>query len=204
MNVTVTSENKGRILIAEVPETLEELLGLLENFNDYEAEFYEINALKRKKEFITVRILMNILMQQTVIITYDNDHKPLLTNNGELISISHSGNWYALVSSRHSQPGIDIEQRTRRVQAVSKRFLSENELIFLDGNKLTEGMEIAWSAKECIYKRVGKRAYDFHTIQLSPFQASECGNLTATFRPDNTQFSLYYRQNELYTMVYSI
>jgi phosphopantetheinyl transferase len=204
MNITLTIQPNYRILIAEVTETIEELLSLLKNFNDYESEFYEINALKRKKEFISVRILMNILMEKNVIVRYDNDHKPILTNQKEQISISHSGNWFALISSTQSQPGIDIEKRTNRVRAVSNRFLSESEYNFLRGDDLTDGLEIAWSAKECLYKRIGNMAYDFHKIQLSPFSVTESGSFNATFIPNNTGFKLYYSQNELYTVVYSI
>lgn len=204
MNITLTIQPTYRILIAEVTETIEELLSLLKNFNDYKSEFYEINALKRKKEFISVRILMNILMEKNVIVRYDNDHKPILTNRQEKISISHSGNWFALISSTQSQPGIDIEKRTNRVRAVSKRFLSESEYIFLKGDEKTDGLEIAWSAKECLYKRIGNQAYDFHTISLSPFQLTESGSFDATFTPDNSEFRLNYSQNKLYTVVYSI
>ncbi len=204
MKTVLLEENNCRLLIAEVEESLEELFPLLDNFNHYSEEFFTINALKRKKEFISVRILMNLLMQRTVIITYDNDHKPFLTEHTHHISISHSGNFYALIESAFAPVGIDIEKRTRRVSSVSSRFLDENEREFLTRNGNTNGLEIAWSAKEALYKRIGKEAYDFHTLKIAPFPVDSGGRFNAVYTTKNEHYTLHYQQNEFYTVVYCI
>ena len=97
MKTTLLEENNCRLLIAELTESIEELLPLLDNFDEYATEFKQISTTKRKKEFISVRILVNILMQKNVVITYNNDHKPLLTNSDTHISISHSGNFVDII-----------------------------------------------------------------------------------------------------------
>lgn len=202
MKTTILEENNCRVLIAEVEESIEELFPLLENFNCYSNEFYTINALKRKKEFISVRILMNLLMQRTVTITYDNDHKPFLTENKHHISISHSGNFYALIESSCLPVGIDIEKRTQRVVKVSRRYLDDNELTFLNQKGDTAGLEIAWSAKEALYKRIGKEAYDFHLLKIEPFVPGLAGSFNAIYATKNARYTLYYLQNEFFTVVY--
>jgi len=204
MKIQVLEENNCRVLIAEVDETPDQLFPLLDNFNHYSDEFHTISAQKRKKEFISVRILMNLLLQRTVTITYDNDHKPLLTESPYHISISHSGNWYALIASMQAEVGIDIEKRTQRVSGVSKRFLDEKELDFLNKPGNTAGLEIAWSAKEALYKRIGKEAYDFHTLKIEPFLPDSTGSFRALYTKRNNYFTLHYQQNDLYTLVYCI
>lgn len=204
MKITCYNENNCLILIAEVNESIDELKPLLANFNDYEAEFMTINTIKRKKEFITVRILMNILLQKNVIITYNKNNKPFLTESPYSISISHSGDFFALAASDYAEPGIDIEKRTSRVLGVSKRFVNDQETAFLYNGHTTNGLEIAWSAKEALFKRIGKEASDFHTIRICPFKPGESGSFMANFLPSNTGYTLFYYQNENYTLVYSI
>jgi len=191
------------IIIAEITETTEELIPLLENFHSYENEFNQIKAAKRKKEYISVRILVNILMQKNVIIAYDNVHKPYLINSEYTISISHSGIYFALMVSRKGLAGIDIEGRTNRVFKVRERYLDRNELEFMMvDNGDTRALEIAWSAKEALYKVIGNEAYDFHTLKIKPFHADLQGSLKANFEPAEKEFTLHYIQNEDYTLVY--
>lgn len=194
-----------RIIIAEITETTEELIPLLENFDSYENEFKQINAAKRKKEFIAVRVLVNILMQKNVIIAYNNVHKPYLINSEYTISISHSGIYFALMVSRKNSTGIDIECRTNRVFKVRERYLDFNELAFMKvDNSDTRAMEIAWSAKEALYKVIGNEAYDFHTLKIKPFQPDSQGTLKAFFVTAELEFTLQYIQNQNYTLVYCV
>ncbi len=205
MKNKVLEPDHCRIIVAEITETTEELIPLLENFDDYENEFKQIKAAKRKKEYISVRLLVNILMQKNVIIAYDNVHKPYLINSEYSISISHSGIYFAIVVSRKGSTGIDIEGRTKRVFKVRERYLDRNELEYMMAdNDDTRALEIAWSAKEALYKVIGNEAYDFHTLKIRPFQPDFQGTLQACFEPSEQEFTLHYIQNQDYTMVYCI
>jgi 4'-phosphopantetheinyl transferase len=202
MKTTLIETKKSKILVAHVPETVEDLVPLLDNLNTYTSEFNQLNAPKRKKEFIAVRILMNILLGKSVIVTYDNNHKPYLTLSDLSISISHSGDYLAIMVTRDGDAGIDIECRTTRVRRVCKRYLTPSELAFTNNPTDTSALEIAWSAKEAIYKCIGKGANNFHTIKLSPFVADRKGIFEAVFEPTGQRFKLEYVQNETYTLVY--
>ena len=202
MKTTLLEENNCRLLIAELTESIEELLPLLDNFDEYATEFKQISTTKRKKEFISVRILVNILMQKNVVITYNNDHKPLLTNSDTHISISHSGNLVAIIASE-TPVGVDIEGRTTRVEKVSKRYLDAEELLLLypeNGN--TEGLELAWSGKEAMYKCIGRAASNFHTLKILPFEIADSGQFKAVFIPSGREFDLFFKINTNYTLVY--
>ncbi len=205
MNIQLLETEHCRIIIAEITEDIEELLPLLENYTSYENQFKQINASKRKKEFISVRFLMNILMQKNVIIAYNTVHKPYLINSEHTISISHSGNYFALIVSLNGGTGIDIECRTNRVYKVRERYLDTNELEFIMlENQNTRALEIAWTAKEALFKIIGSEAYDFHTLKICPFQPDQEGTLEATHEPSKRKFNLHYIQNQEYTIAYCI
>lgn len=206
METVLLRKANCRILIAEIPENWDQLIPQLANFNDYTDEFKQINAVKRKKEFISVRILMNILLRTTVRIKYDSDHKPYLSQHEPTtsISVSHSGNFYAVAASLKGVVGIDIEARTNRVVKVRKRYLDEEELTFLYPDESTGGLEIAWSAKEALFKCIGKDAYNFHTMKIQPFKQGKEGMLTALFTPTGKEYTLHFHQTDTYTLVYSI
>jgi 4'-phosphopantetheinyl transferase len=204
MKTTLLEQEHYRILIAEIPESVEELIPQLINFNDYENEFKQINASKRKKEYISVRFLMNILMQKNVIIAYDNVHKPYLPALDYSISISHSGSYYAIIASETSVAGIDIECRTNRVERVRERYLDQQELGFLHTPGDTRWLEIAWSVKEALYKCIGRESYDFHTLKIQTFEQKDQGSCRVVFAPANREFKVYYMQTESYTIAYSI
>ena len=194
-----------RIILAEINESAEELMQLLENFSVYEKEFSQINASKRKKEFLSVRVLVNILLQKNVIVSYNNVHKPYLLSSDFNISISHSGNYMAVITSREGQTGIDIERRTGRVSNVKERYLDSKELSFMaeiEGD--TRALEIAWSAKEALFKLIGKEAYDFKTIKIRDFVPENEGIIEAEFEPTNQHYQLHYLQNQDFTLVYCV
>lgn len=206
MESVLLQKTNCRILIANIPENWDQLLAQLENFNDYEEEFKQINTVKRKKEFISVRILMNILMRKIVLVKYDSDHKPYLHRYGSApsISVSHSGNYYAVAASLKGDVGIDIEARTNRVVKVRKRYLDEEELSFLYPKESTDGLEIAWSAKEALFKCIGKEAYNFHTMKIQPFKQGKEGMLTVLFTPTGKEYTLHFHLTDHYTLVYSV
>lgn len=205
MKIQLLEPDHCRIIIAKITETTEELIPLLENFTSYENEFKQIIASKRKKEFISVRFLMNILMQKNVIIAYDTVHKPYLINSEYSISISHSGNYFALIVSRNGLTGIDIECRTNRVYKVRERYLDKNELAFMLTDKPEScALEIAWTAKEALYKIIGNEAYDFHTLKIMPFEPDSEGTMVAIYEPKKKDFSIQYVQNQDYTFAYCI
>ncbi len=202
MKTTIVATQHAKILIAYVPESVDELMPLLANFNDYASEYKLINATKRKKEFLSVRILMNILIGKSVFMTYDTNRKPYLTLSGTSISVSHSGDYVAIMAAEKGVAGIDIECRTTRVGRVCERYLDPIEQSFLNDPADTSALEIAWSAKEALYKCIGKEAYNFHTLKLSPFKMASEGSLEAEFKPTGQRFDLEYVQNEAYTLVY--
>jgi phosphopantetheinyl transferase len=205
MNIKRFTYEEARILILQVDQSIDELIHRLTNFEVYQSAFLAIKNDKRKKEFLGVRIAMNILTDKNVIIDYDENQKPFLCDESWKISISHSQEWVAVIAHPEKEVGIDIECRTSKVSKVYKRYLNDVEQgIFFQENN-TELLEIAWSAKEVLYKIIGKEALDFaRQLHLEPFSSEKEGVIRATQTTNLKAFNLHYIQNNKFTMVYCI
>lgn len=193
------------ILIMQTEQSVEDLISELSNFEDYKTEFLAIKNEKRKREFLTVRIAMNILIKKNVIVYHDENQKPYLSGCDWKISISHSHDYVALIAHPYAEVGIDIECRTKKVAGVYQRFLNKEEQTYFFDNENTGLLEIAWSAKEVLFKILGKKVHDFAgQLHLFPFILQENGTLKAKQTSDFKLYNLHYLQNNKFTLVYCI
>jgi len=194
-----------RILIWELTESIDELLGLLKLTGLEVAECEKFTSTKRKLEYLGVRIALKKLLGDDVIICYNAEGKPSLSNNKFQISISHSNRWIAVMAHPTRPVGIDIERPSDKIQKLYTRFLSKTEQEELSDGKDNRQLQLAWSAKEALYKIIGKEAIDFaHQLRIFPFEVKTEGNLTALHVPTNTLYQLSYFQSPAYTLVYCL
>ena len=129
-------------------------------------QYLKISNTERKKEWLTVRILLTELLQKRVEIDYTKHNKPFLVNSNLNISISHSRDFVAVIISNSYFPGVDIERISERVSKIKHKFLNSQELNWCNGiKKLT----ICWSAKESVFK-IFEKELDFHDMVISKFE----------------------------------
>jgi 4'-phosphopantetheinyl transferase EntD len=86
--------------------------------------------------------------------------KPFLPGEKYHFSISHCGDYAAVIISTQSRVGIDIEQAVSKIEKIKHKFLNENELHLYpaaDEKLLT----LFWSAKEAVFKWYGDGEVDF-------------------------------------------
>ena len=140
--------NGAGVLIMEVTESLSDLEVRLSNFEIYKSAYENLKTDKRKLEFLSLRIAINELLNDTVEIIYDKGGKPALKCNPYHISLSHSGKWIAVMAHPTRKVGIDIECPTDKFEKLYKRFLSETEQEEIYHDKDLRKIQIAWSAKE--------------------------------------------------------
>ena len=125
----------------------------------------EIGLLKIRKEknsreyFLAVRKLLKN-EDSELTIKYDLKGKPYL-NKEKGISISHSNEIVAIGISNEIDFGIDIQYKTNKIFKIKNKFLSKNESKFLDKTNDIEFLIKLWSAKESIYKAIGKEGISF-------------------------------------------
>jgi 4'-phosphopantetheinyl transferase EntD len=83
--------------------------------------------------------------------------------------------------------------------------LSEAEQKALSEGKDLNQLQIAWSAKEALYKIIGKEAVDFSNhLQLFSFEAQKEGKINVVHIPTNKIYNLRYIQTSDYTLVYCL
>lgn len=147
----------------KIEEKEEDLLPLLQ-LNDL--EFMQFNAFinsKRKMHWLASRVLLRKLLNtdQFIELNFDEHKKPILGNFGFNISISHSGDYAAVMLSNSRPVGIDIELISPKIDRVKHKFLSAEEMNLLGEENLIEKLYACWSAKESVYKWFGQPGVDF-------------------------------------------
>ncbi|MBA2249723.1 MAG: 4'-phosphopantetheinyl transferase superfamily protein [Chitinophagaceae bacterium] len=112
------------------------------------------------------------------LIAIADTRKPFLQNEAYHFSISHCGDFAAVMVSKTQRVGIDIEMVTPKVEKIKHKFLNTEELLLLNrqeaiGNEqlaigkseLTDNqinkLTLLWSCKEAIFKWDGAGGIDF-------------------------------------------
>ena len=87
--------------------------------------------------------------------------KPFLENERYHFSISHCGDFAAVIISRDQRVGIDIETISEKIRHIVPKFLTEEERALLSATWIAKDATLFWSIKESIYKWYGEGLVDF-------------------------------------------
>lgn len=106
--------------------------------------------------------------------------KPFLENEKFHFSISHSGDYAAVLVSTANRVGVDIEIVSEKAERIKNKFLSFPEQLMVK-QVITKGFSISshelfaftWSIKEAMYKWYGLGGIDFRKhLQIEHLQIS--------------------------------
>ena len=123
-------------------------------------DLIKIRKGKNSREyFLAVRKLLEN-EDPELTIDYNLKGKPFL-NKQKGISISHSNEIVAIGISNEIDFGIDVQFKTDKVFKIQNKFLSEKESKFLGKKNDLESLIKVWSAKESIFKALGKEGVSF-------------------------------------------
>lgn len=153
----------------KIEESLEELI---EQLNPNKQELIEIERfrnIKRKKQNISARLLLNQLSNKKEILYYSKSGKPT-SKIFKNISISHSNNYSILIVSENNI-GIDIQYRHPNIEKISTKFLNNIELNNLNKDDPINEIHFIWCAKESIYKTLNNLPCSFKkNLEIKPIQ----------------------------------
>lgn len=194
---------EGQILIWDLCETVEQLLGRQTVVTQDELE--QFTAQKRKREYLATRVALMELTGAEIQVDYTHERKPFAVNSNLQLSFSHSADRVAVMIHPEKCVGVDIEKQGNKVAALYTRFMGEQEQCDFGQGSDVHVLQIIWSAKEALYKIIGKEAVDFaETLRVLPFNRQESGALEALHLPKAKKYTLHYMQKEGYTLVYCI
>jgi phosphopantetheinyl transferase len=156
-----------------------------------------------KEYFLAVRKLLEN-EDPELTIDYNLIGKPFL-NKQKGISISHSNEIVAIAISNEIDFGIDIQYKTDKVFKIQNKFLSEMESKFLGKKNDLESLIKVWSAKESIYKALGKEGVSFsNDLEIDIINDKDFFR-AGYYRKDNikTKFDLDFIYIEEYIICYA-
>ncbi len=174
--------------IWKIEETAEQLYSQLQ-LKNHETEYLNtlING-KRNLHWLSTRVLLRTMLNTDEYIDcqIDEHGKPYLTNFPHHISLSHSYDYAAVMISKNSPVGIDIELIKNKIERVARKFMSLAEMDFINPDHRIEHLYICWCAKEAVYKMYGKKNISFlENIKLSPFEWADSGSFPASLNAES-------------------
>jgi 4'-phosphopantetheinyl transferase len=186
---------KGILGIWELTESTERLISAFQ-FSEYEeTEFEKFKGEKRKIEYLSTRLLLQQLLNAKTEITYQKSGRPQIKNSPLHISVSHSAEFVAIFIS-DELVGIDVENVNRNIDRVTKRFLHQKELEWIEKSENRQFSKILfWCAKEAIFKCSNQAGVRFDTqIFIPPFEIGKTDFFKGILITENRKeyYSLWY------------
>lgn len=195
--------NEASVLVWKITENESSLEKMLVNLDSYRSDLDKLTSPKRRLEFLASRVALNAIMNRPVNVIYDLNGKPLLDNEFSYISISHSRKWVAVIHHPTLITGIDIECPTERINKIAHRFLNQTELDSFLGDDETKKTQLAWSAKESLYKIIGTEVADFASqLSVFPFDLQEEGTFNAMQHSNESIYEMHYLITEHFNLVF--
>jgi len=160
-------------------EVSEDYNTLLSKLNLDKEEINKLNSFKsegRKLEWLSVRNLINNLLERNARIIYNADNKPFLKGTTYNISISHSHKLTSIFLSKKNRVGIDLELMSHKISTLSDKFINDQEIVTSDPELRRYHLYIHWCAKEALYKICDKQDINFkENLTIFPFQPNDEG-----------------------------
>jgi len=170
------------LAVWKIEETEEQLLSGLQ-LKQHELDVIaSLSNGKRALHWLSTRLLLRTMLNTADYIDcrMDDHGKPYLVNSEAYISLSHSYDYAAVIISKQKQVGVDIELIKMKIKSIKHKFLSDVELAQKQIGDNTNGLYVAWCAKEAIYKWHGKKGLEFKQhIHIKPFKLKDEGSLQA-------------------------
>jgi phosphopantetheinyl transferase len=197
------SAGKGLLSVWQLSEPLEELISYFTPEELADQAFQRFTYEKRKAEWLATRALLKQMVVSTFEISYTSSGKPLLHHPVyRHISISHCRDFVAVYIHEDQCVGIDIESMNRNYAPITKRYLSEPEMLHVKENILCQCLY--WCAKEAIFKLVEDEGIDFRKqIEIIAFDPDK-EFFAARYISGNieTNYQLFYETFHEHCMVW--
>jgi 4'-phosphopantetheinyl transferase len=191
----------------KIEETADELYKQLQLDETEKAYTKKLSKSKRYLHWLGTRVLLRKMLRTEEYIDskVDSHGKPYLVSLPYHISLSHSFDYAAVMISKTSPVGIDIEQIKEKVERIAHKFMRPEEIAFIEDRHKIQQLYVCWCAKEAVYKCYGQKEVSFaDNISLQPFTFQHHDMLRAKLhkREVNIDYEVGYLQYEDYMIGY--
>ena len=158
----------------------------------------EITHPHKRLQHLAGRWLLKYLFPEfpLELIRIADTRKPFLENEIYHFSISHCGDFAAVIVSEKCRVGVDIEIPTHKVERIKHKFLHKEELELLKHKGMDSiiPLTLMWSCKEAVFKWWSYGNVDFSDqIRLLPSDLKVKGSINACFiEKESYDLSLHY------------
>lgn len=125
----------------------------------------DISHPHKRLQHLAGRYLLKLLFPNfpLQLIEIADTRKPFLASEDYHFSISHCGDYAAVIVSTENRVGVDIEIPQIKIRKISHKFLTPEEQLLLELIPLNHlhSLCLAWSIKEAIFKWYGEGQVDF-------------------------------------------
>ena len=164
-----------------IDESLHDLIMQLKPNKEELIAIERFRNIKRKKQNISARLILNALAKNKEIISYSKNGTPK-SRLFKHISISHSNNYCILLASNNNI-GVDIQYINPDIEKISDKFLNNIEKNSINKKNTIQEIHFIWCAKESIYKTLNNLPCSFKkNIEIKPIN-------------DNMRTIGYYKNN---------
>jgi 4'-phosphopantetheinyl transferase len=204
---TINFSPTTQILVWEITESLEELLGQVVLKEKTVLRLNKMKSEMHQRAFLSVRMLLKESGYTDFELHYDEFGKPYFLD-GKHVSITHSHHFSAIIISDETV-GIDIEMQREKIIRIADKFVNDKELNRLrsfDTEDYIKKLTIKWGAKEAIFKIRNEKGISFKDhIQVNPFEIEDqITTAILEFENIKQQFSIYFEEFENFTLVYAL
>jgi len=164
-------QNHQNLLVWHLAESTAELVRRFPDPTLITQQLQKMPLEKRQREWLATRLLLSEAIPGATISTLSNG-KPVV-DNGKYISISHCGEFAALIVGQHPV-GLDIQNPLPTIKRIQDKFCnaqerhdalnSPNDLIYLT---------IIWSVKEAVFKFFGELVTFAEDIHVKTFNITD-------------------------------
>lgn len=145
----------------KITESIEELKEMLWMFPQEEFKFQSRNLQWLASRVLLQTVLQNKTDSKRLKVLKQPNGRPYIDDLGWNFSMSHSGDYAAVLLSKTGSVGVDIEAVSGRIKTIARKFINDYEWQHLAGENDLHTMYLIWSAKEAIFKWFGDGQVDF-------------------------------------------
>jgi phosphopantetheinyl transferase len=155
----------------------------------------EIRHWHKRLQHLAGRLLLTELYPDfpVSLIRIADTKKPFLENEPYHFSISHCGDYAAVIVSTTHRVGVDVELVNEKIDRITNKFLTKEEGFLMPRGALRKTATLFWSVKESVYKWNSRIGVDFKKhIVINKFSGDLKEGIVNCVFKNKTELDVHY------------